>query len=314
MRRFAKALLGIFLLLGLSFPAAAQAVFPNQGSIGLVPPAGMTEIPGVGGFEDRAAKASILIVELPPGAYDTILQTFEPQALQAKGVTVEDRRDIELADGHKGVLLTGYQSVGAIALKKWIMLAEGKGQTAMITVQFPEESAARYSDEAIETALKSLAFRAPPTQEEMLARLPFTISDLGGFRVLRVLGGSAVLLTGAGPDAKGGDVLPYFIVGVARGEIREDERESLAKRALASIPGVKDIRPERGGPLRIAGQPGVEIIAKGTEVQTGKPVKVAQWLSFGRGSYLRMVGVMPEEGFEENFTRLRSLRDAVQMR
>lgn len=314
MRRFAKALLGIFLLLGLPLPAMAQAVFPNQGSIGLVPPPGMTEIPGVGGFEDRAAKASILIVEMPPGAYDTILQTFDPQALQAKGVTVEGRRDIELADGHKGVLLTGYQSVGAIALKKWIMLAEGKGQTAMITVQFPEESTARYSDEAIETALNSLAFRAPPTQEEMLGRLPFAISDLGDFRVLRVLGGSAVLLTGAPADAKGGDVLPYFIVGVARGEIREDERESLAKRALASVPGVKEIRPERGGPLRIGGQPGVEIIAKGVDMQTGKPVKVAQWLSFGRGSYLRMVGVAPEEDFDKNFNRLRGLRDAVQMR
>ena len=320
MRRQLCALAGSLLLLLAPVAAMAQAVFPNQGSIGIVPPAGMVEIPGVAGSEDREAKAAILMLELPVAAYADITRTFEPDALQSKGVTVEQRRDIELAGGEKGILLTGYQSVGTIALKKWILLVGAKDVTAMVTVQFPEAASARYSDETVEAALRSIVFRAPPTQEELLARLPFTLGDLQGFRVLKVLGGTAVLLAkGEGPAgtaSKAVDVAdqPFFIISAARGEVREDDRESLAKRAIASVPGVKELRVERGGPLRIGGQPGFELMGKAFDQQSGKPVKVAQWLRFGRAGYLRMVGVAPEDRFGAEFDAMRALRDGIELR
>lgn len=323
MRRFSSVsrlgahLLGVIALavalLGAPVLARAQVIFPNGGSVGLVPPVGMSEVPGIAGFEDRAAKAAILMVELPHGEFDAIVKTFEPDALQSKGVTIETRKDVELADGGRGLLLSGYQTVGAMALKKWILLAGGKTQTAIITVQFPEDAADRYPDAAIETALKSVVFRAPPTQEEMLARLPFTFASLEGFKVVKVLGNSAVLLTRGDVD-KPEPGQPIFIAGVVPGEIGENERESLAKRAIASVPGVKDLRIERGGALRIGGQPGIEILANGVDPQTGKPVKVAQWLRFGRASYIRMVGVVPADRFDEDFTALRALRDGIEPR
>lgn len=315
MRLLANAVLGgVLLALSFALPASAQAIFPNQGAIGLVPPPGMSEIPGVAGFEDRTAKAAILMVEPPPGEFETILKSFTPQALQANGVTIEAKRDLDLANGQKAVLLTGYQSVGTVALKKWIMLAADKDQAAIVTVQFPEEASARYPDAAIEASLRSLTFRAPPSQEELLARLPFKIGNLEGYRVLRVLGGTALLLTKAAADAPEGDVLPYFIVGAARAEVREEDRESLAKRAIASVPGVKELRVERAGPLRINGQPGIEIIAQGVDMKSDKPVKIAQWIRFERNSYLRMVGVMPADSFDADFGGMRGLRDNVEMR
>ncbi len=314
MRRLLSAFVTAFLLSCMAYPASAQAVFPNQGSVGLVPPPGMTEIAGVAGFEDRAAKASILLVEMPPAAFESIVATFSSDALQQKGVTIEQRRDIELTSGTKAVLLTGYQSVGTIALKKWIMLANGKDMAGIVTVQFPEAASATYSDEAVETALRSVTFRAPPTQAEMLGRLPFTIANLEGYRVLKVLGGSAVLLTKAPVEATEGEGHPFFIAGVAMGEIREDDRDSLAKRAIATVPGVRNLQVERGGPLRIGGQPGFELIAKGEDGRTGKPVKVAQWMRFGRTSYLRMIGVAPAESFDADFDGMRGLRDGIELR
>lgn len=321
-----------FSLLACSLPAAAQAnapaTFPNQGSVGLVPPEGMTEIPGVPGFQDRAAKASILVLEMPKPAFAEITSSAASKELQKQGVTVEERRDVELADGVKAVLLKGYQTVGSAALKKWILIAGGKEQTGMVTVQFPEQTSARYSDETIESSLRSVVFRAPPSTEELLARLPFTLGDLSGYRVLKVLGNSAVLLAkddGKKPDGKkaagkAGDGEPelagneFFIVAAGPGDIREEERESVAKRAISSVPGVKELRVERGGPLRIGGQAGFELIGKGLDVKTDKPLKVAQWLRFGRTSYLRMVGVAPEESFDADFTAMRGLRDSIEMR
>jgi hypothetical protein len=314
-RAFLAMLTAGFLLAVTSLPGnAQQAVFPNEGSVGLVPPTGMSEIPGVAGFEDRVAQAAILIMEVPPAAVGEVSKSFTADALETKGVTIEDRQDVTLPNGAKGVLLTGYQSMGTAALKKWIMLVGTGNQAAMVTVQFPEAASARYSDAVVKAALDSVAFRAPPTQEELLARLPFTIGSAEGFRVVRVLGANAALLV-KGPE--GGDDLaghPFFIVAAAPGDIREDERERLAKRAISSVPGVKELRVERGGPLRINGQPGFELVGNAVEVQSGKPVKVAQWLRFGRSGYLRMVGVAPADEFDAAFTSMRALRDGIETR
>lgn len=303
-----------FSLLALSLPVSAQAVFPNDGTIGLVPLQGMTEIPGVPGFQDRAAKASILILEMPKPAFQEIATHFAPEELQKQGVTVEERRDVELADGVKALLLKGYQTVGAVALKKWILVAGGKEQTGMVTVQFPEAASATYPDKAVEEALKSVVFRAPPSTQELLARLPFSLGDLEGYSVLKVLGTSAVLLTKSEKGEPDPDSQSFFIVAAGPGEIREDEREAVAKRAVSSVPGIKELRVDRGGPLRIGGQPGFEVIASALDMKSGKPVKVAQWLRFGRSGYLRMVGVTPAENFDADFGAMRGLRDSIEMR
>ncbi|WP_428032189.1 hypothetical protein [Ancylobacter sp.] len=298
----------------LGLPASAQTVFANDGTIGMVPPEGMVAVPGVPGFQDRAASASILILEMPKLAFSEITGNFAPDELKKQGVTVEEKRDVTLADGVPAVLLKGYQTVGADALKKWILIAGGKDQTGMVTVQFPEASTGRYPDAKVEDALKTVVFRAPPSTEEMLAKLPFTLGDLAGYKVMKVVGTSAVLLTkneagGAEPQSQS-----FFIVAAGPGEIREDDREGVAKRAISSVPGVKELRIERGGPLRIGGQPGFELIGNAADQQTGKPVKVAQWLSFGRNGYLRMVGVAPTENFDSDYGAMRGVRDGVSMR
>ncbi|QIB36190.1 hypothetical protein G3A50_10015 [Ancylobacter pratisalsi] len=304
-----------FFLVAAALPAAAQeAVFPNHGTVGLLPPPGMAEIPGVPGFEDRVARAAILIMEVPGSALEEVSKSFTPEALQSKGVTIEQKRDVTLPGGAKGVLMSGYQTMGPAALKKWIMLVGSGEQAAMVTVQFPEEASARYPDSAVDAALMSVTFRPPPTQDELLAGLPFSIQNMEGYRVVRVLGNNAVLLTKG--EEKAADIAsqPFFIIAAAPGDVREDDRESLAKRAISSVPGVKELKVERGGPQRIGGQPGYELIAKAVEMQSGKPVKVAQWLRFGRAGYLRMVGVAPAEGFDTSFTAMRGLRDGIEMR
>ncbi|MCK0206805.1 hypothetical protein MWN33_02035 [Starkeya koreensis] len=314
MRRLLPVAFAALSLSLMPLPAAAQAVFPGQGTIGLVPPPGMEEIPGVPGFQDRSTRASILVREMPKPAYQEIVSTYAPEELQSQGVTVEERRDIDLADGVKAIVLKGYQTVGAAALKKWILIAGGKEQTGMVTVQFPEAASSRYPDATVEAALRSVVFRAPPTTQELLARLPFQLEELEGYRVLKVLGASAVLLTrsDSGKPELGDD--PFFIVAAAQGEIREDDRESIAKRAIASVPGIKELRVDRGGPLRIGGQPGFELVGSAVDARSDKPVKVVQWLRFGRTGYLRMVGVAPADSFEAEFGPMRGLRDGIELR
>lgn len=320
MRLVARFAAAAFALAVLGLPASAQTVFPNDGTIGIVPPAGMVPVPGVPGFQDRAASASILVLEMPKPAFAEITSNLASDELKKQGVTVEQRRDVALADGVPAVLLKGFQDVKGGTLKKWILIAGGKEQTGMVTVQFPEAASTTYPDAKVEEALKTVVFRAPPSTEEMLAKLPFTLGDTEGYKVMKVIGASAVLLTkpetgeAGEADKAAPQTQSFFIVAVGPGEIREEEREAAAKRAITSVPGIKELRVERGGPLRVGGQPGFELIANAVDQQTGKPVKVAQWLSFGRTGYLRMVGVAPTENFDTDYAAMRALRDGVALR
>ena len=47
--------------------------------------------------------------------------------------------------------------------------------------------------------------------------------------------------------------------------------------------------------MRIGGQPGHEVRAQAKDVQTGADVELVQWLRFGTGAYLRILGFAPKE-------------------
>ncbi|HSI42678.1 MAG TPA: hypothetical protein VLA00_19190 [Xanthobacteraceae bacterium] len=308
--------IGLLLLPGLA--RAADPVFPNQGSVGLVPPPGMVEIPGAPGFQDAAAKASILIAELPADAYAAVGADLTDAKMAEKGIEVDRRQELALADGSPALLIAGRQT-GPVPLRRWLLLAGGKQAAALLTAQVPDSAAETYGEAAIEAALRSVAFRAPPTTEELMARLPFRIDLPDGYRIAKVMGPTSVMVAKATPgSAAAGRAevasMPLFIVGIVQGDVREDERERFARRAIASVPGVKELRPDRGGPQRIGGQPGFEIVASAEDVQSGAPLKVAQWLRFGKASYIRMIGIAPAEGFDASFNELRALRDAVELR
>jgi hypothetical protein len=175
----------------------------------------------------------------------------------------------------------------------------------------PEGQDAAYPDAKVRAALSTLAFRSARDQ---VAALPYTLNDLAGFRVVRTLGGSTVILTDGPNNVVDGAEQPYFVVSVAGGAPRDDERGRFAVRALAGLPGLKDLQVERAEPLRIANHTGYEVMAKGVDARTGTPVKVIQWMRFGTTGHMRMVGVTPLDSFPELYPRLRAIRDGVEPR
>ncbi len=311
---------GLLVLLALALPGSPRAadqppVFPGGGLVGMQPPGRMVEANGVAGFEDRNAKATILLLDVPLDAFDTVAKDFTDEALATQGITVTARRDLKLdAGGGSGTLLTGTQTVGPVTLRKWIALVRTDKAAALATVQYPDLASDLYPDAAVEAALRSIVFRRPLTQEEQMAALPFTLALPEGYRIVKVFGPGTVLLTKGESNEMAGSGQPYFIVSVGQGDVREDQRESFAKRAISNVPGVKELRVDRGGPLRIGGMPGSEIVATALDIHSDKEMKVAQWISFGRTGFIRMVGVAPAEGFDTTFDEMRALRDGVQLR
>ncbi|WP_234053891.1 MULTISPECIES: hypothetical protein [unclassified Xanthobacter] len=289
---------------------AGEVVFPRGSVMGLEPPPGMVESTTFAGFEDGAHNASILMVDMPPQAYAQIEDGFSDAALASKGITVESRGPFTIP-GAKGYLVTGTQTAGPFRVRKWILLAGTDLVTALVTVQVAETDAAALPDAEVRKALATLAFRSP---QDQVAALPFTVTDLAGFRVVRTFGGSTVMLTDGPKNTIEGAEQPYFVVSVASGAPREDERRQFALRALSTLSGLKDMRLERAEPLRIAQLPGYEVMAQAVDAKTGEAVKIVQWLRFGQTGHIRMVGISKLDAFPELYPRFRAIRDGIDAR
>jgi hypothetical protein len=80
------------------------------------------------------------------------------------------------------------------------------------------------------------------------------------------------------------------------------------------IGGIKQVKIVMSEPLRINGQAGFQTMAEAQDVRTGSDVRVIQWLRFGGGGYLQMVAIGSADGWTGMLTRLRAVRDSVELK
>ena len=174
----------------------------------------------------------------------------------------------------------------------------------------PEAARAIYTDAVIRKALASVTFRPAPLQEQ-LGLLPFKLNDMAGFRVMQALPGGGLILT----DGPANDInqQPYMIISVGPGAPSEPaERGKFARELLAAAP-LRELTVTSAESMRIGGVPGYEIRAQAVGLN-GRPVLLAQWVRFGSGGFLRIVGVGRKDDWDGLFTRFRAVRDGIELR
>ena len=314
-----RLLLCIALALAASPARATDVVYPPGSRIGLVPPSGVVTSKNFFGYEDAARNVGIILATLPADAYRDLEKSITPDALKKQGVTQETREALSLATG-KAFLVIGRQEVEKVRLRKWFLIAGTSTLTALITVQIPEAAKAAYPDAAIRAALQSLAVRATIPVEEQLSLLQFKIGDLAGFGVGGVVPGRAVMLGDGLGDAPGSPapaarVDPHIFVAVAPGgPAQAGERDNFARDVFAAVPNLKESRITSAESLRMAGQQGHQIFANAKDPATGTALMVVQWLRFGGGGYLQMVGVARADGWKDAYPRFRTVRDGIEPR
>jgi hypothetical protein len=307
MRRLA--LLALCPLLALATAAAAaDAVFPPGSRIGLVPPPGMAVSKRFVGFESPRG-AAITIVEMPAAAAGQALATLTPEGLQSQNIALKAREDLKLGDA-PAVLVSGEQQAGPMTVRKWILLASEPSLTALVIAQAVGGDDA-YSDAEIRDALKSVAVRQPLSMDDQLASLPFRVGDRAGLKPVRTAGAS-LLLTDRGEP--GGVETGQAVMVVAQsGDIgaSPDQRDAFAAAMLRSNVTLKEMIFERAQGFRQRGAEWHEIVARAKDAGSGKPVIVMQTIRWDRGSFLRMLGIAPEEARDDILSRFRALADSV---
>jgi hypothetical protein len=320
------ALLGLLAPLALTVAAvpaaAANVVFPPGSHLGLVPPPGMKPSTAFPGFEDAGQHAAIIMKALPQAAFATLQQPEAVNALKKDGIIVEKREPLKLAVGN-AVLLVGTQ-VGPdnVRYRKWLLAAQAGNVTAIVNVQVPEQSTT-YSDAIVRAALATLAVRQSVPQSELLKLVPFSIGNLAGYHVDRVIPGRGVFLSDGPkiPRLIATDGIPkvklgtrVMIAALPGGPPSKAARATFARTAFDTIVGLKNVQITMSEPVRLADHEAFETVAHATDVGSGGDVVVVQWLRFGRGGFLQFVGISPATAWSDELTRLRAMRDSINLK
>lgn len=294
---------GLLALLALATPAAADdVVYPPGSRVGLVPPPGLSASTSFPGFEDRAKNVAVVVGALPAAAFGEFEHSDSAEGLKRLGVTLEKRETLTLPTG-QALLVIGHQNNVAT----WMLIAAAPDLTAMVTMRVPDAAKDTYSDEVLRGMISSLALRSEVPDAEQLGLLPFKLSTLADFKIGAVLPGRGIMLTDhVAPPA------PHMVVSIMPGEPPEPgNRDDVARQVFRGIPNLKDVRINAAEPLRIGNQQGYEIMATAKDPASGADLTVVQWLRFGAGAYLHVVGIAPTEAWTQAYGRFRAVRDGI---
>lgn len=292
--------------------AAADAVFPTASPLGLVPPAGFTASSTFMGFEDRQNDAFIRLIALPQQAFAEIEKTVTNEALTKQGLTVEKREPLPLPGGN-GIVVVARQNTPAGQIRKWLLIAPLEKITAMVSFEMPVKTPPPYRDAAIRASLLSVTTRSAVPASEQLAIVPFRVGDTAGLRLVRVVPGVAAQFTDGPKDTFEATDQPHLIIAAAAGAPPTANRDQFARNAMRDLPPFKEVRITNSEPMRIGGQPGYEVRATGKDSQDAD-IEIIQWLRFGTGAYLRILGFAPKDKWTETYTRFREVRDGLEPR
>jgi hypothetical protein len=311
-------LLVLFMLALGALPAtAAELNYPPGSRIGLAPPPGLVPSKTFFGYEDPSNSVAMMLVALPPQAYADLDASVTAETLKRQGVTMESREALPLPSG-KAFLVVGRQEVDNVKIRKWILVAASPTLTGFVTVQMPETATALYPDAAIRASLATLAFRAAVPVDEQLGLLPFKVGELSGFRIAGVIPGRAVMLSDAPAGAPGSPDStnePHIFAAIAPGgPAQSADRDTFAREVFATLPNIREIRVTTSEPLRMAGQQGHQIIADAKDASGTSPLTVVQWLRFGGGGYMQIVGIARADAWKDAYPRFRSVRDGIEGR
>lgn len=306
--------MGGLLAAGLTVTAQAQERTAISGTtVSLAPLKGFVPSSKFAGLEHAEAKASVLVVEMPPEAHAQ-LQALFGNADTAKAnfakqnIVIDEAEDIETAGG-KGRILTGQQNVAGTTFDKWIVLLKG-AKTVMITVQAPEDSDLDGDD--IVAMLKTVSLGAEPTLEQKLEALPFRVRASEPFRVVDTFGGLGVLMT-SGPlnvDPKGSQ--PMLIVSYQTGgQVPAGQLAAVGEKLLQTTRGFEKAEIAKRETVTFAGSKDGALLS-GTITEGAARKRFAQYMGLGAdGRFVRMIVSADEAAYPSLEPAIKAIADSI---
>lgn len=279
----------------------------------MVPPTGLKPADGFPGFENADKTAFVRLIALPGQAFAEIEKTMTNEAIKKQGMTVEKRETLKLPTGNAMLVLVK-QNTPIGRFRKWLLIAPVEDLTAMVSFEMQAKSQPLYTDAAVRSALATITARPTIPAQEQLTLVPFRVGEMAGLRLVRVVPGVAAQFTEGPKDSLEALDQPQLVIGAAAGGPKQNaDRDQFARNAISGLPPMKELRITSSESMRIGGQSGHEIRAQGKDA-AGTDIEIVQWLRFGTGAYLRILGMAPKQSWTEAFMRFRAVRDGLETR
>ncbi|AUC93892.1 MULTISPECIES: hypothetical protein [Bradyrhizobium] len=289
---------------------AADVVFPPGAHVGMKPLVGLVRAKTFIGFETEDQGVKVLIADLPADAYTEVVNAFKANPAGTGGIKPES---LETAAGVAYYTVESARD-GATNVRRYSMILPGPTFSGYVAVQVPENASKIYTDDAVRQMFASAEVRKDVPVDEQLGMMPFKVTELSGFKNIRMLAPGAALLMADGDD-KGLEAKPFMLLGIiGSAPATPDDRGRFAQQIATTIPGVRDGRITMSEPIRIEGQPGFETRIDAVSGKDNTPVTIVQWLRFGAQTSMRIIGSSPRTDWETAFPRFRAVRDGIQPR
>ncbi|BAT59874.1 hypothetical protein GJW-30_1_02409 [Variibacter gotjawalensis] len=253
------------------------------------------------GLYDEARKASVLIVEFPPVAYDQISTLFKDlETVKAnfarQQVAIESLETIDTPAG-KVPFAGGTQAVGGMTFDKWVALYKGE-KTVLMTVQAPQSE--KLGADNVKAMLQSVALGAAPKISEKIATLPFAINIAEPYRAVDTIGGLGLLLTVGPLDTDPNDTQPNVIVVYqASAPIDFGNLDNASEQLLKHTRGYQAAQITSKSEMPFAGVRGY--VVRGTNTNAGGAQRhFVHYLGVSpTNSYIRLVAAGDEKQMNE---------------
>ena len=307
----ARYLVAVALLIAANCAVAADPVFPPGARVGMTPLVGLVPAKSFVGFETEDHGVKVLVTDLPAEAYGEVANAFKANPGGSGGVKPES---IETPAGLAYYTAESAKD-SATNVRRYSMILPGPTFSGYVAVQVPENASRIYTDDTIRQMFASAVIRNQVPVEEQLGLMPFKFGELSNFKNVRTLAPGAALILADGDEKTGFEGAPFMIIGlIGSTAASPDDRGRFAQQIAATIPGVRDGRITMSEPVRIDGQAGYETRIDAVSGKDNTPVTIVQWLRFGGGSSLRIIGSSPRDDWAKAFPRFRAVRDGIQPR
>ena len=272
-------------------PAAAIVQFSEVG-LAISQPPGFEKAQAFYGFQQSKTGSSIVLSALP-GSFNQVMQKFDSATLQSRGLRLISKSDITLS-GQSGVLLQVAQSAHGQAFLKWIAIFGNSTRTYFVTASFPEQS-----DPAFSNLLKQTVQSVSTIKMEnaKTPTLPFRIKPVAGLVPASQFAamGKAAAFTKDGKMLSTSPNDPLFIVSPSLGPVPVLDQRMYALRRIGQVPKIPVKTIDSTSPITVGGLSGYEILATGTDQDSGASIKIYQVMLFPReGGYVLMTGLVGE--------------------
>jgi hypothetical protein len=296
---------------GPSTTLAAEPNYAPGSRVGLVTLPGLSPAKSFSGFEDTEKGVKVVAIEMPESAFGAIEASIG-QKNPPPGMKKPERFETALGPAY---LTRESAPLNGENVEQFAMIAKAGRVAALVTVQVPASAAGSYSADAVKQMLASLSMRAEVPLKEQLALLPFNLNDLAGFKTVRTLApGQSVLLSDGDADTAI-DNTTSMVIAVSRGgPAPTEDRGRFARQLMETLPGLKSGRVTASEPMRIGGGQGYETRMDAVLAKGDVEITVVQWLRFGSGGFIRMVGTAPKDDWSKVFPRLRAVRDGIDLK